>query len=175
MGSVVILQDNIDAGVYLGEYIQHYHGFECKVYVLEHNEIKKQILKGNYIDHDELLVAACIFLDRNENCTEEYVNMLEDIIATDSYGSYTYADRILNKRFEKGEDAIKQDIDNSLHYVMKVIKGEFKPFEDTIKTHAYSSLMYARTIRKRFLKGEEAIKSDETCAKEYETIFKIIL
>jgi lambda repressor-like predicted transcriptional regulator len=119
----------------------------------------------------------------------------EDLIATDSINSYNYSASVLKGRFlkgedaiatnpriiynyvqyfvkgpfPKGEDAIATDAQSSFYYARDIIKGPWPKGEDAIATNASSSVAYAYFIlnKKRFLKGEKAIKQSKLYSTKY--------
>lgn len=122
----------------------------------------------------------------------------EDIIATDSWASYSYAANVLNGPFPKGEDAILTDVENThfyndvilndarwkarekklladknalelVSYAYRIIKGPWKEAEPIIATDAMASFDYALDVlKKRFPAGEKAIYADSHYAALYD-------
>lgn len=104
----------------------------------------------------------------------------EDIIATNPHVSYLYAKDIINGRWPPAEKAILTStnintplIRNAENYAHVIIKGRWPEAEDMIAKDAYSAYEYAKgVLKKRFIKGEPAINTMSSYAKEdYERTF----
>ena len=79
-----------------------------------------------------------------------------------------YAKEAIKDRWPEGAFAIQTNSQTAYEYARDVIKGPWPEVEKMISRSSYYSLAYAKNILKgRFIKGENAIKVNETCKQEY--------
>ena len=88
------------------------------------------------------------------------LDVLEEVMATNSGYAYRYAVHVLHGRFEAGERTIAQCPHTALDYAKNVIKGRWIKGETAIATDRVYALEYTSHIKQRFIKAEKLLSKD---------------